>query len=143
MELRIRSCVLLGLLEMGVPLVGGCRDNNTDTCPSPTAIQNGAECTSTDLECPYDVPVTDCDGTVSTVASSCTCTQNQWVCTDPTSQCPGAGGSGGAGGAAAGGSGHGGSGIGGSGHGGSGIGGGGSAPDAGPDAKDVKDAAKD
>jgi hypothetical protein len=128
----MRLYVLLGLLGAGAALVAGCKDNNTDTCPA--TFNDGDACDSTDLECPHDVTVTGCDGTVSKVASSCTCTEGKWACTDPGNQCPSAGGSGGAGGGAHGGGGqggqahggggHGGAGTGGSGHGGTGTGGG-------------------
>lgn len=79
----------LAVVAAALTAFGACSDNNTDDCPAKTALKNGDNCTSTDLTCPFDITITGCDGTDSTVASSCTCTSGQWVCADPgQSQCP-------------------------------------------------------
>ena len=59
---------------------GGCQDSND--CPAKEQIKPGASCGSSDMQCAYDVPQTACDGTKSTVESSCFCTDGKWSCPD-------------------------------------------------------------
>jgi hypothetical protein len=90
MNLRVTLICLLAIAGAGGLAVGACSDNNTDACPN--TLTAGASCDSPDLQCAVDVPITACDGTQSTVTSSCTCqvtsTSNAWVCVDPGNQCP-------------------------------------------------------
>ena len=97
MNLRTTFYGLFATVAVGALFYGACRDNNTDDCPATFADKegNGLKCTSTDLQCPYTVTVTGCDGTETKVASSCTCTKDpassaeaKWVCADPVSECP-------------------------------------------------------
>lgn len=97
MNLRTTFYALFATVAAGALFYGACSDNNTDACPATFTDQdgNGLTCTSTDLQCPYTVTVTACDGTSSTVASSCTCTKDpgsngeaKWACADPGTECP-------------------------------------------------------
>lgn len=53
------------------------------TCPSHGLMVTGASCHGDQLQCPYEVTITACDGTTSSIASSCSCESGQWVCPDP------------------------------------------------------------
>lgn len=99
MNLRTTLLALLGVAAASALVFGAaCSDNNTDACPDKgttdkPGIKSGDPCTARDLQCPIDVLVTGCDGTQTTVASSCTCSvtssnSGTWVCTDPGNQCP-------------------------------------------------------
>jgi hypothetical protein len=50
------------------------------TCPSHGRMVAGASCNGEDLQCAYDVPVFNCDGTIGQLESSCSCTDGKWVC---------------------------------------------------------------
>lgn len=60
---------------------GGCSGHGT--CPPHGLMVNGATCNGDDLQCEREVTLTACDGTQSTVASSCACTDGKWDCPDP------------------------------------------------------------
>ncbi len=63
--------------------VGACTaDRISSDCPSKSSIQNGASCSDDNLQCPFDVTQTACDGTVTTVSSSCICQSGAWSCPD-------------------------------------------------------------
>ena len=53
------------------------------TCPPNGKMVTGAACNGSDLQCPYDVASTACDGTPLVVPSSCSCEGGKWVCPDP------------------------------------------------------------
>ena len=48
--------------------------------PCPSNVANGVVCASDGLQCGYDVSVTHCDKSVTTVATSCFCTNGAWKC---------------------------------------------------------------
>jgi hypothetical protein len=100
MNLRTTFYALVATVAAGALFYGACRENNTDDCPATFTDKdgNGVSCASTDLQCPNTVTITACDGTKTTVASSCTCTKQpassagaKWVCADPGTACPDAG----------------------------------------------------
>lgn len=53
------------------------------TCPPHGKMVTGAACNGSDLQCPYDVVSTACDGTPLVVPSSCSCEGGKWLCPDP------------------------------------------------------------
>jgi hypothetical protein len=67
-------------LAIGVSVTGAC--NDTGTCPAKSAITPGASCDNDDLQCPYDLatPSAACDGTSTTITTSCICSQGSWQC---------------------------------------------------------------
>lgn len=74
------SC--LGLAAIGVASggAGGCEA--PPDCPARADIHPGGSCSSSELQCNYDAPRTACDGTTSSVASSCLCQGGHWSCPD-------------------------------------------------------------
>lgn len=48
-------------------------------------IRPGVSCTDEGLECPHDLATQSpaCDGTTTTIATSCTCENDKWSCPDP------------------------------------------------------------
>lgn len=70
---RIRySAATLGLLSIAC--------SGHASCPNSQRLATGAACHGDDLQCPYDVKVTECDGGTSTVESSCNCIDGVWSC---------------------------------------------------------------
>jgi hypothetical protein len=67
-----------------VAALGGC-NSGTGDCPPKASIQPGGSCSDDDLQCPYDLstPSPACDGTTTTIPSSCTCTDGTWACPSP------------------------------------------------------------
>jgi hypothetical protein len=65
--------------------VGGC--NNVGSCPAKETIMPGGPCSGDSLECAYDLATENpaCDGTNTTIPTSCTCTKGAWVCPPPAS----------------------------------------------------------
>ena len=51
-------------------------------CPDKAAVVPGASCSDNKLQCAFDLvtPAVACDGTSSTVETSCTCTDLTWAC---------------------------------------------------------------
>ena len=64
---------------------GAC--NQEGDCPAKGTVMPGGSCTSDALQCAYDLqtPSPACDGTSTTIASSCTCTSGAWACPSPLS----------------------------------------------------------
>jgi hypothetical protein len=75
-------------------LVLGACNTATGECPAKETIVPGASCTETDLQCAFDLatPSPACDGTSTTIPTSCTCTSSAWACPSPV-QCSTDGGS--------------------------------------------------
>jgi hypothetical protein len=73
------TVILIASLIMAA--TSGC-NNGTGDCPPKGSIQPGAACSDDTLQCAYDLstPSPACDGTTTTIASSCTCTKGTWVC---------------------------------------------------------------
>jgi hypothetical protein len=71
--------------------------NDVGSCPGKETITPGGACSGDSLECAYDLatPSPACDGTSTTIATSCVCTSGAWVCPSAVS-CPSAGDDGGA-----------------------------------------------
>ncbi len=59
-------------------------NSGTGSCPS-SGVDPGASCDDEHLQCAYTLatPSAACDGTQTTIASSCTCTHGTWACPDP------------------------------------------------------------
>ena len=64
--------------------IGAC-NSGTGDCPAKESIQPGAPCSDDNLQCAYDLstPSPGCDGTTTTIASSCTCMKGTWSCPSP------------------------------------------------------------
>lgn len=80
----------LGAAALLTGALGACNDANriTNDCPTKDALVSGAACTMRDLQCPFDTTQTACDGTVTTISTSCVCTANPgapstWSCPAP------------------------------------------------------------
>ena len=74
---------LVGAISAGL---GAC-NSGTGDCPAKETITPGGSCSDDNLQCAFDLatPSTACDGTNTTIASSCICTKGNWVCPDPVS----------------------------------------------------------
>jgi hypothetical protein len=72
-------------MASAVATFGAC--NQQADCPAKGAIVPNAACPGDGLQCPYDLqtPSPACDGTTTTLASSCTCTDQGWSCPSPVS----------------------------------------------------------
>lgn len=62
--------------------VGAAACNDTGTCPTKGSIKPDASCADDQLQCAYDLvtPSAACDGTTTSIPSSCMCTSGAWVC---------------------------------------------------------------
>lgn len=91
--MRPAAGVFAGLVV--VLALAGC--TNQGDCPAKPAIAPGGACNDETLQCAYDLasPSQACDGSQTTLATSCICTDGVWQCPEPFG-C-GAGGAGGAG----------------------------------------------
>jgi hypothetical protein len=60
-------------------------NSGTASCPAKETITAGGSCDDEKLQCAFDLatPAPACDGTSTTVPSSCICTSKKWVCPDP------------------------------------------------------------
>jgi hypothetical protein len=79
--------VLSGLFVsfIAVASLGAC-SSLADECKKATVTPDGT-CSEDALQCEYDLQQDNCDGTFSTVATSCVCTGGAWSCPDPI-PCP-------------------------------------------------------
>jgi hypothetical protein len=57
-------------------------NNGTGSCPDKAAVVPGASCSDDNLQCAFDLttPAVACDGTSTTIETSCTCTDGTWAC---------------------------------------------------------------
>lgn len=64
--------------------------NDVGDCPGAGAVAPDGTCTGDMLSCPYDMATASpaCDGTNTTISTSCVCTKGKWACPSPVS-CPG------------------------------------------------------
>ena len=69
-------------------ILSGC--NDVGSCPAKTSITPGSACEGDSLECAYDLatPSPACDGTSTTISTSCTCTKGTWACPAPVACAP-------------------------------------------------------
>jgi hypothetical protein len=76
---------VLPFLALGLFAGLGACNSGTGNCPAKETIQPGASCDDEHLQCAYDLatPAPACDGTSTTISSSCTCTNGTWACPDP------------------------------------------------------------
>jgi hypothetical protein len=86
----LRTLSIAGALVGAVTVAFAC-NSGVGSCPDKTAISAGASCSDDNLQCPYDLatPNPSCDGTNTTIETSCTCTSGTWVCPDAV-ECPAA-----------------------------------------------------
>lgn len=63
-----------------------CACTGQGTCPPNGRMVNGGVCHGEDLQCPYNVAISLCDGSKSTFTSSCSCVKGAWVC--PEAEAP-------------------------------------------------------
>lgn len=79
--------VVAGLaVAVAVGAIGGttaCNSGN-GACPT-TPIVPDDPCSDDDLQCAFDLstPAAACDGTTTTIPTSCTCTKGHWECPAP------------------------------------------------------------
>ena len=71
----------LSPLTIATVIVLGC--SGRGTCPPHGQMVTGDVCHGDDLQCPYEVSLTTCDGTTQVVSSSCSCVGGKWACPDP------------------------------------------------------------
>jgi hypothetical protein len=57
-------------------------NSGTGSCPDKAAVVPDGPCSDDKLQCAYDLmtPAVACDGTTTTIETSCTCTNDHWVC---------------------------------------------------------------
>jgi hypothetical protein len=98
-----RITMLRAALFFGAAIVVGIAGatvacNDTGTCPATANVQPGGSCDSDDLQCAYTLstPSAACDGTSTTIATSCVCSHGTWTCPSPYA-CEAGGGEGGPG----------------------------------------------
>ena len=81
-----RKSTLYVLAALGAFASTGC--SGRASCPPHGQMVTGDACHGEQLQCPYDVTITACDGTTSAVTSSCSCQNGRWACPDPgTANC--------------------------------------------------------
>lgn len=70
--------------SLSLSAVPAC-NSGAGTCPAKETITAGGACDDDKLQCAFDLvtPAPACDGTNTTVPSSCLCTGKNWVCPDP------------------------------------------------------------
>ncbi len=68
-------------VAIGALLLMGC--SGRGSCPPHGEMMTGATCHGDQLQCPYDVTITACDGTSQVITSSCSCNNGRWACPDP------------------------------------------------------------
>ena len=80
-----RVAAAVALLVAALAASGGC--NEVGDCPAEGAITPGGSCANSGLQCAYELetPSPACDGTTTTIASSCLCTSGTWACPAPLS----------------------------------------------------------
>ena len=78
---RIKNAPLYFLVTLAALASANC--SGRGSCPPHGEMATGATCHGEQLQCPYDVVITACDGTTSTITSSCSCENGQWACPDP------------------------------------------------------------
>ena len=76
-----RNSTLCILATVGALSSANC--SGRGSCPPHGQMVTGDTCHGDQLQCPYEVTITACDGTTSTVTSSCSCQNGQWACPDP------------------------------------------------------------
>ena len=85
-----RCDLLLGLGVAGAVLVAflgtfttvtAC-NGGSGSCPDKAGVVPGDSCSHDKLQCAYDLmtPAVACDGTTTTIETSCTCTDGTWAC---------------------------------------------------------------
>ncbi len=83
-----RNATLYLLVALGALATANC--SGRGMCPPHGQMVTGATCYGEQLQCPYGVSITACDGTTSTIVSSCSCENGKWACPDPgTPDCSG------------------------------------------------------
>ncbi len=81
-----RNSTLCILATVGALSSADC--SGRGSCPPHGQMVTGDTCHGDQLQCPYEVTITACDGTTSTVTSSCSCQNGHWACPDPgTANC--------------------------------------------------------
>ena len=70
--------MLAFLVAAGFVLVLGCTDLSSE-CAKATPTPDG-DCTSDNLQCPFELDQPNCDGTSTAIETSCTCTSGAWAC---------------------------------------------------------------
>jgi hypothetical protein len=78
-----KRTALLPAFCIFVLAVSNCTSSGRATCPARGHIVTGASCSGEDLQCPIDVNIAACDGTIQTRSSSCSCTSGTWQCPSP------------------------------------------------------------
>ena len=84
----MRPRALLARMALGVAClvvaVAACNSGAAD-CPAQASVQPGAPCTDDNVQCAYSLssPSPACDGTTTTLASSCVCVDKTWSCPSP------------------------------------------------------------
>jgi hypothetical protein len=83
---RARGASLaLGLVFAGLVAGAGACNTGLGDCPATSTIKPNGPCTDDNLECPYDLSSqpASCNGTLTTIKTSCVCTKGTWSCPPP------------------------------------------------------------
>ena len=85
MNKAILAAGLVTAMTLGLGGLGGC--NDVGSCPAKETISPGGTCSGDSLECAYDLPSPSpaCDGTKTTIPTSCICNNGTWSCPSPLS----------------------------------------------------------
>jgi len=85
--MKLRSLITSFLALAGLALVhcSSLADQCSKAAPTP-----GVTCDNEGLQCPYSIDQPNCDGTSTTIATSCFCTEAAWSCPAPVDpvDCP-------------------------------------------------------
>ncbi len=66
------------VVAVAAGLVGACSDLSSE-CASSTIVPSGT-CNHDSLQCPYSLDQPNCDGTSTSIATSCVCQHGAWSC---------------------------------------------------------------
>lgn len=71
---------IAGIIALIGTTMGACNDQGD--CPAKESIVAGGACSGEELQCAYDLatPSAACDGTKTTLSTSCICTSGVWAC---------------------------------------------------------------
>ncbi len=75
------SSLFSTVATIGLIVSAACSDLASD-CAKANVAPN-ASCGNDHLQCPYNLDQPNCDGTSTTVSTSCVCTNGAWTCPSP------------------------------------------------------------
>jgi hypothetical protein len=79
------SSLFSSVATIGLIVCAACSDLGSECAKA--NVSPSASCGNDNLQCPYTLDQPNCDGTSSTVSTSCVCTSGAWVCPSAV-ECP-------------------------------------------------------